>query len=112
MALSLQEEQRSQDLSWEQLPEDVGDLELARKLQEEEDQRASQYYQEQEPAAAATAAEGQVKAYCRWRRVMARGRLSMRKMPGLVPGTSPSGSGHSRAENGAWDSLGCSLGAT
>ncbi|XP_015666531.1 ubiquitin carboxyl-terminal hydrolase MINDY-2 [Protobothrops mucrosquamatus] len=55
MALSLQEEQRSQDLSWEQLPEDVGDLELARKLQEEEDQRASQYYQEQEPAATAAA---------------------------------------------------------
>lgn len=71
MALSLQEEQRSQDLSWEQLPEDVGDLELARKLQEEEDQRASQYYQEQEPAATAaataptipTTAEGQVKVY-------------------------------------------------
>lgn len=68
MALSLQEEQRSQDLSWEQLQEDAGDLKLARKLQEEEDRRASQYYQEQEPAAttvatAPTTAEGQVKVY-------------------------------------------------
>uniref|UniRef100_A0A8C6Y2M3 Ubiquitin carboxyl-terminal hydrolase n=1 Tax=Naja naja TaxID=35670 RepID=A0A8C6Y2M3_NAJNA len=54
MALSLQQEQQSQDLSWEQLPEDVSDLELAKKLQEEEDRQASQFYQEQEQAAAAT----------------------------------------------------------
>ncbi|XP_070619001.1 ubiquitin carboxyl-terminal hydrolase MINDY-2 isoform X2 [Erythrolamprus reginae] len=51
MALSLQQEQQSQDLSWEQLPEDLSDLELAKKLQEEEDRQASQYYQEQEQAA-------------------------------------------------------------
>nr|XP_008119788.1 PREDICTED: protein FAM63B [Anolis carolinensis] len=56
MALSLQQEQQSQDLSWEQLPEGISDLELAKKLQEEEDRRASQYYQEQEQAAAAAAA--------------------------------------------------------
>uniref|UniRef100_A0A1A7WU35 Ubiquitin carboxyl-terminal hydrolase n=1 Tax=Iconisemion striatum TaxID=60296 RepID=A0A1A7WU35_9TELE len=56
MALSLQQEQQSQDLQWEQLPEGISDLELAKKLQEEEDRRASQYYQEQEQAAAAAAA--------------------------------------------------------
>ncbi|RXM92421.1 Protein FAM63B [Acipenser ruthenus] len=55
MALSLQQEQQSQDLNWEQLPEGVSDLELAKKLQEEEDRRASQFYQEQEQAAAAQA---------------------------------------------------------
>nr|XP_020640443.1 ubiquitin carboxyl-terminal hydrolase MINDY-2 isoform X1 [Pogona vitticeps]XP_020640444.1 ubiquitin carboxyl-terminal hydrolase MINDY-2 isoform X2 [Pogona vitticeps] len=55
MALSLQQEQQSQDLNWEQLPEGISDLELAKKLQEEEDRRASQYYQEQEQAAAAAA---------------------------------------------------------
>ncbi|XP_058011878.1 ubiquitin carboxyl-terminal hydrolase MINDY-2 [Ahaetulla prasina] len=63
MALSLQQEQQSQDLSWEQLPEDISDLELAKKLQEEEDRQASQYYQEQEQAAttatATTPAEDQ-----------------------------------------------------
>lgn len=62
MALSLQQEQQSQDLQWEQLPEGISDLELAKKLQEEEDRRASQYYQEQEQeqAAAAAAAAAQV----------------------------------------------------
>ncbi|XP_042186883.1 ubiquitin carboxyl-terminal hydrolase MINDY-2 isoform X3 [Oncorhynchus tshawytscha] len=55
MALSLQQEQHCQDLQWEQLPEGISDLELAKKLQEEEDRRASQYYQEQEQAAAAQA---------------------------------------------------------
>lgn len=63
MALSLQQEQQSQDLQWEQLPEGISDLELAKKLQEEEDRRASQYYQEQEQeqaAAAAAAAQVQV----------------------------------------------------
>uniref|UniRef100_A0A3Q4BMH8 Ubiquitin carboxyl-terminal hydrolase n=1 Tax=Mola mola TaxID=94237 RepID=A0A3Q4BMH8_MOLML len=63
MALSLQQEQQSQDLQWEQLPEGISDLELAKKLQEEEDRRASQYYQEQEQdqaAAAAAAALAQV----------------------------------------------------
>ncbi|XP_072320977.1 ubiquitin carboxyl-terminal hydrolase MINDY-2 isoform X2 [Eucyclogobius newberryi] len=61
MALSLQQEQQSQDLQWEQLPEGISDLELAKKLQEEEDRRASQYYQEQEQeqAAAAQAQQGQ-----------------------------------------------------
>ncbi|XP_078105196.1 ubiquitin carboxyl-terminal hydrolase MINDY-2 isoform X1 [Sander vitreus] len=61
MALSLQQEQQSQDLQWEQLPEGISDLELAKKLQEEEDRRASQYYQEQEQeqAAAAAAQQGQ-----------------------------------------------------
>ncbi|KAG7230477.1 hypothetical protein INR49_024586 [Caranx melampygus] len=62
MALSLQQEQQSQDLQWEQLPEGISDLELAKKLQEEEDRRASQYYQEQEQeqaAAAAAQAQGQ-----------------------------------------------------
>ncbi|XP_026234294.1 ubiquitin carboxyl-terminal hydrolase MINDY-2 isoform X3 [Anabas testudineus] len=61
MALSLQQEQQSQDLEWEQLPEGISDLELAKKLQEEEDRRASQYYQEQEQeqAAAAAVAQGQ-----------------------------------------------------
>ncbi|XP_008298675.1 ubiquitin carboxyl-terminal hydrolase MINDY-2 [Stegastes partitus] len=62
MALSLQQEQQSQDLQWEQLPEGISDLELAKKLQEEEDRRASQYYQEQEQeqaAAAAAAAQAQ-----------------------------------------------------
>ncbi|CAL8244734.1 unnamed protein product [Lota lota] len=59
MALSLQQEQQSQDVEWEQLPEGISDLELAKKLQEEEDRRASQYYQEQEQAAAeAQAAAG------------------------------------------------------
>ncbi|KAJ3593054.1 hypothetical protein NHX12_005392 [Muraenolepis orangiensis] len=48
MALSLQQEQQSQDVEWEQLPEGISDLELAKKLQEEEDRRASQYFQEQE----------------------------------------------------------------
>lgn len=65
MALSLQQEQQSQDLQWEQLPEGISDLELAKKLQEEEDRRASQYYQEQEQeqavaAAALAAAQAQV----------------------------------------------------
>ncbi|XP_057578532.1 ubiquitin carboxyl-terminal hydrolase MINDY-2 [Hippopotamus amphibius kiboko] len=55
MALSLQQEQQSQDINWEQIPEGISDLELAKKLQEEEDRRASQYYQEQEQAAAAAA---------------------------------------------------------
>ncbi|XP_068431072.1 ubiquitin carboxyl-terminal hydrolase MINDY-2 isoform X5 [Clinocottus analis] len=55
MALSLQQEQQSQDLQWEQLPEGISDLELAKKLQEEEDRRASQYYQEQEQEQAAAA---------------------------------------------------------
>uniref|UniRef100_A0A8C6NW31 Ubiquitin carboxyl-terminal hydrolase n=1 Tax=Nothobranchius furzeri TaxID=105023 RepID=A0A8C6NW31_NOTFU len=59
MALSLQQEQQIQDLQWEQLPEGISDLELAKKLQEEEDRRASQYYQEQEQAAAAAAAQAQ-----------------------------------------------------
>ncbi|MBN3314305.1 MINY2 hydrolase, partial [Atractosteus spatula] len=58
MALSLQQEQQSQDLNWEQIPEGISDLELAKKLQEEEDRRASQFYQEQEQAAAA---QGQVR---------------------------------------------------
>uniref|UniRef100_A0A3Q0QX64 Ubiquitin carboxyl-terminal hydrolase n=1 Tax=Amphilophus citrinellus TaxID=61819 RepID=A0A3Q0QX64_AMPCI len=60
MALSLQQEQQSQDLQWEQLPEGISDLELAKKLQEEEDRRASQYYQEQEQEQAAAAAHAQV----------------------------------------------------
>ncbi|XP_063170087.1 ubiquitin carboxyl-terminal hydrolase MINDY-2 isoform X1 [Candoia aspera] len=60
MALSLQQEQQSQDINWEQLPEGISDLELAKKLQEEEDRRASQYYQEQEQAAAAAAITTQV----------------------------------------------------
>ncbi|XP_032336978.1 ubiquitin carboxyl-terminal hydrolase MINDY-2 isoform X4 [Camelus ferus] len=55
MALSLQQEQQSHELNWEQIPEGISDLELAKKLQEEEDRRASQYYQEQEQAAAAAA---------------------------------------------------------
>lgn len=55
MALSLQQEQQSQDINWEQIPEGISDLELAKKLQEEEDRRASQYYQEQEQAQAAVA---------------------------------------------------------
>uniref|UniRef100_UPI00398ED6F5 ubiquitin carboxyl-terminal hydrolase MINDY-2-like n=1 Tax=Pristiophorus japonicus TaxID=55135 RepID=UPI00398ED6F5 len=59
MALSLQQEQQSQDLSWEQIPEGISDLELAKKLQEEEDRRASQFYHEQEQAAAAQSQEGQ-----------------------------------------------------
>ncbi|XP_061610742.1 ubiquitin carboxyl-terminal hydrolase MINDY-2 [Phyllopteryx taeniolatus] len=58
MALSLQQEQQSQDLQWEQLP-GISDLELAKKLQEEEDRRASQYYQEQEQEQAAAAAQAQ-----------------------------------------------------
>lgn len=56
MALSLQQEQQSQEINWEQIPEGISDLELAKKLQEEEDRRASQYYQEQEQAQAAVAA--------------------------------------------------------
>uniref|UniRef100_A0A3P9A1J9 Ubiquitin carboxyl-terminal hydrolase n=1 Tax=Esox lucius TaxID=8010 RepID=A0A3P9A1J9_ESOLU len=60
MALSLQQEQQSQDLQWEALPEGISDLELAKKLQEEEDRRASQYYQEQEQEQAA-AAQAQVR---------------------------------------------------
>ncbi|XP_062921818.1 ubiquitin carboxyl-terminal hydrolase MINDY-2 isoform X4 [Mobula hypostoma] len=59
MALSLQQEQQSQDLTWEQIPEGISDLELAKKLQEEEDRRASQYYHEQEQAAVAQSQEGQ-----------------------------------------------------
>ncbi|XP_004687798.1 PREDICTED: protein FAM63B [Condylura cristata] len=55
MALSLQQEQQSQEINWEQIPEGISDLELAKKLQEEEDRRASQYYQEQEQAAVAAA---------------------------------------------------------
>ena len=55
MALSLQQEQQSQEINWEQIPEGISDLELAKKLQEEEDRRASQYYQEKEQAAAAAA---------------------------------------------------------
>ncbi|XP_078097547.1 ubiquitin carboxyl-terminal hydrolase MINDY-2 isoform X2 [Mustelus asterias] len=54
-----QQEQQSQDLSWEQIPEGISDLELAKKLQEEEDRRASQFYHEQEQAAAAQSQEGQ-----------------------------------------------------
>ncbi|XP_061670060.1 ubiquitin carboxyl-terminal hydrolase MINDY-2 [Syngnathoides biaculeatus] len=61
MALSLQQEQQSQDLQWEQLP-GISDLELAKKLQEEEDRRASQYYQEQEQEQAAAAAQAQQEA--------------------------------------------------
>ncbi|KAG8440431.1 hypothetical protein GDO86_006253 [Hymenochirus boettgeri] len=53
MALSLQHEQQNEGIDWEQIPEGISDLELAKKLQEEEDRRASQYYQEQEQAAAA-----------------------------------------------------------
>ncbi|TFK02351.1 leucine-rich repeat-containing protein 40 [Platysternon megacephalum] len=60
MALSLQQEQQSQDIDWEQIPEGISDLELAKKLQEEEDRRASQYYQEQEQAVAAAAQVQQV----------------------------------------------------
>ncbi|XP_033972145.1 ubiquitin carboxyl-terminal hydrolase MINDY-2 isoform X2 [Trematomus bernacchii] len=59
MALSLQQEQQSQDVQWDQLPEGISDLELAKKLQEEEDRRASQYYQEQEQEQAAAEAQGQ-----------------------------------------------------
>ncbi|KAI7814208.1 ubiquitin carboxyl-terminal hydrolase MINDY-2 isoform X2 [Triplophysa rosa] len=55
MALSLQQEQQASDLGWEQIPEGISDLELAKKLQEEEDRRASQYYQEQEQAQEAAA---------------------------------------------------------
>lgn len=70
MALSLQQEQQSQDINWEQIPEGISDLELAKKLQEEEDRRASQYYQEQEQAAAATAATAaaqvQVRKFGSW----------------------------------------------
>lgn len=40
MALSLQQEQQASDLDWEQIPEGISDLELAKKLQEEEDRRA------------------------------------------------------------------------
>ncbi|OCT89541.1 ubiquitin carboxyl-terminal hydrolase MINDY-2 [Xenopus laevis] len=59
MALSLQQEQQNQDIDWEQIPEGISDLELAKKLQEEEDRRASQYYQEQEQEQAASAAPPQ-----------------------------------------------------
>ncbi|KAA0723307.1 Ubiquitin carboxyl-terminal hydrolase MINDY-2 [Triplophysa tibetana] len=60
MALSLQQEQQASDLGWEQIPEGISDLELAKKLQEVEDCRASQYYQEQEQAQEAAAqAQGQ-----------------------------------------------------
>ncbi|XP_072527815.1 ubiquitin carboxyl-terminal hydrolase MINDY-2-like isoform X2 [Salminus brasiliensis] len=66
MALSLQQEQQASELGWEQLPEGISDLELAKKLQEEEDRRASQFYQEQEQeqaqAAAAAAAAAQAQA--------------------------------------------------
>ncbi|XP_017567140.1 ubiquitin carboxyl-terminal hydrolase MINDY-2 [Pygocentrus nattereri] len=69
MALSLQQEQQGSELGWEQLPEGISDLELAKKLQEEEDRRASQFYQEQEQeqaqaaaAAAAAQAQGQQQA--------------------------------------------------
>lgn len=62
MALSLQQEQQASDLGWEQIPEGISDLELAKKLQEEEDRRASQYYQEQEQAQAAAAAQAQAQA--------------------------------------------------
>ncbi|XP_038670904.1 ubiquitin carboxyl-terminal hydrolase MINDY-2 isoform X2 [Scyliorhinus canicula] len=55
----IDQEQQSQDLSWEQIPEGISDLELAKKLQEEEDRRASQFYHEQEQAAAAQSQEGQ-----------------------------------------------------
>ncbi|XP_069480457.1 ubiquitin carboxyl-terminal hydrolase MINDY-2 isoform X2 [Ambystoma mexicanum] len=58
IALSLQQEQQNQDIDWEQIPEGISDLELAKKLQEEEDRRASQYFQEQEQADA-SAQEGQ-----------------------------------------------------
>ncbi|XP_007904636.2 ubiquitin carboxyl-terminal hydrolase MINDY-2 [Callorhinchus milii] len=54
-----QQEQQSQDMSWEQIPEGISDLELAKKLQEEEDRRASQFYQEQEQAASAQTQQGQ-----------------------------------------------------
>ncbi|MEE6502944.1 hypothetical protein FKM82_004688 [Ascaphus truei] len=57
MALSLQQEQQNQDIDWEQIPEGISDLELAKKLQEEEDKRASQYYQEQEQAEDAAPAQ-------------------------------------------------------
>ncbi|KAM4747575.1 ubiquitin carboxyl-terminal hydrolase MINDY-2 [Rhinophrynus dorsalis] len=57
MALSLQQEQQNQDIDWEQIPEGISDLDLAKKLQEEEDRRASQYYQEQEQAAASELAQ-------------------------------------------------------
>ncbi|XP_007128561.1 ubiquitin carboxyl-terminal hydrolase MINDY-2 isoform X4 [Physeter macrocephalus] len=59
MALSLQQEQQSQEINWEQIPEGISDLELAKKLQEEEDRRASQYYQEQEQAAASASTQAQ-----------------------------------------------------
>ncbi|KAM4675497.1 ubiquitin carboxyl-terminal hydrolase MINDY-2 [Discoglossus pictus] len=59
MALSLQQEQQNQDINWEQIPEGISDLELAKKLQEEEDRRASQFYQEQEQEQAAASAVAQ-----------------------------------------------------
>uniref|UniRef100_A0A8D1AXV1 Ubiquitin carboxyl-terminal hydrolase n=1 Tax=Sus scrofa TaxID=9823 RepID=A0A8D1AXV1_PIG len=62
MALSLQQEQQRQEINWEQIPEGISDLELAKKLQEEEDRRASQYYQEQEQAAAAASVSASVSA--------------------------------------------------
>ncbi|OCT86988.1 ubiquitin carboxyl-terminal hydrolase MINDY-2 [Xenopus laevis] len=58
MALSLQQEQQNQDIDWEQIPEGISDLELAKKLQEEEDRRASQFYQEQEQAESAAPPQG------------------------------------------------------
>ncbi|XP_022519849.2 ubiquitin carboxyl-terminal hydrolase MINDY-2 [Astyanax mexicanus] len=62
MALSLQQEQQASELGWEQLPEGISDLELAKKLQEEEDRRASQFYQEQEQEQAQAAAAAQAQA--------------------------------------------------
>ncbi|XP_019065693.1 ubiquitin carboxyl-terminal hydrolase MINDY-2 [Fukomys damarensis] len=59
MALSLQQEQQNQEINWEEIPEGISDLELAKKLQEEEDRRASQFYQEQEQAVAAAAVSPQ-----------------------------------------------------
>lgn len=65
MALSLQQEQQVSELGWEQLPEGISDLELAKKLQEEEDRRASEFYQEQEEEQeqAAAAAQAQVQIH-------------------------------------------------
>lgn len=65
MALSLQQEQQVSDLGWEQLPEGISDLELAKKLQEEEDRRASEFYQEQEEEQeqAAAVAQAQVRTH-------------------------------------------------
>ncbi|KAF4091087.1 hypothetical protein AMELA_G00033120 [Ameiurus melas] len=62
MALSLQQEQQVSELGWEQLPEGISDLELAKKLQEEEDRRASEFYQEQEEEQEQAAAAAQAQA--------------------------------------------------